>query len=54
MGSTSILFLKEGNNMALKVRRIVTGYDVSGKSVVKTDEQLTAVSRFGGIAGCEV
>src|SRR6266849_7435066 len=32
------------------VRRVVTGYNAKGEAVVKTDEQLAAVSR-GGIAG---
>jgi hypothetical protein len=27
--------------MAMKVRRIVTGHNVAGKAVVKTDEQIT-------------
>ncbi len=36
--------------MALKVRRVVIGYNADGEAVVKTDEQLTAVSR-GGVAG---
>ena len=42
--------------MAMNVRRIVTGHDASGKVVVKTDEQLTAVSRGVGanISGCEI
>jgi uncharacterized cupin superfamily protein len=41
--------------MALKVRRIVTGHDASGKAVVKTDEQIPAVPRIGaGISGCEI
>jgi hypothetical protein len=42
--------------MAMNVRRIVTGHDASGKAVVKTDEQLTAVSRGVGanISGCEI
>ncbi len=30
--------------MALKVRRVVIGYNADGKAVVKTDEQLGAVS----------
>jgi len=40
----------------MKVRRIVTGYNASGEAVVKTDEQITAVSRGGvaGIFGCEI
>ena len=42
--------------MALEVRRIVTGHDVNGKAVVKTDERLAAVPRLGRphIAGCEI
>ena len=42
--------------MAMNVRRIVTGHDASGKALVKTDEQLTAVSRGVGanISGCEI
>ncbi len=42
--------------MTLEVRRIVTGHDANGKAVVKTDEQLTAVSRFGrsDVVGCEI
>ncbi len=28
--------------MAMKVRRIVTGHNASGKAIVKTDEQVTA------------
>jgi hypothetical protein len=42
--------------MAMNVRRIVTSHDASGKAVVKTDEQLTAVSRGVGanISGCEI
>ena len=48
--------MKEGeNNMAKKVRRVVTGYDASGKSVVKTDELLPGVSRgIAGITGWEL
>ena len=34
--------------MAMNVRRIVTGHNASGKSVVKTDQRLTAVSRGVG------
>src|SRR5216684_4355101 len=37
--------LKRRNNMALKVRRIVTGHNASGLSAVKTDELLPEVSR---------
>ena len=42
--------------MAMNIRRIVTGHNASGKSVVKTDERLTAVSRGVGanISGCEI
>jgi len=42
--------------VALKVRRVVIGYNADGKAVVKTDEQLTAVSRGGvaGVSGCEI
>jgi hypothetical protein len=42
--------------MAMNVRRIVTSHDGSGKAVVKTDEQLAAVSRGLGadISGCEI
>src|ERR1700748_403404 len=42
--------------MAMNVRRIVTGHDASGTALVKTDEQLTAVSRGVGanISGCEI
>jgi len=42
--------------MALEVRRIVTGHDMSGKAVVKTDETLRAVPRLNRpyIAGCEI
>ncbi|HLQ51998.1 MAG TPA: cupin domain-containing protein [Terriglobales bacterium] len=47
--------MKKGeNNMAFKVRRVVTGYDASGKSAVKTDESLPGVQRFGGITGVEL
>jgi hypothetical protein len=39
----------------MKVRRIVTGHNTSGKAVVKTDEQLTAVPRVAaGMSGCEM
>jgi quercetin dioxygenase-like cupin family protein len=39
----------------MQIRRIVTGHDASGKAVVKTDEQITAVPRIaGGISGCEI
>jgi hypothetical protein len=31
------------------------GYDASGKAIVKTDEQVTAVPRIAaGISGCEI
>jgi uncharacterized cupin superfamily protein len=46
---------RKKNSMAMKVRRIVTGHNVSGKAIVKTDEQVTAVSRVAaGISGCEI
>jgi len=39
----------------MKVRRIVTGQNASGKAIVKTDEQVTAVARVAaGISGCEI
>jgi uncharacterized cupin superfamily protein len=41
--------------MAMNVRRIVTGHDAAGKAVIKTDEQIAAVSRIGaGISGAEI
>ena len=41
--------------MALKVRRIVTGYNAAGKAVVRTDEQIAAVPRIAaGISGAEI
>jgi hypothetical protein len=42
--------------MAMQVRRVVTGHDETGKSVIKTDEILTAASRGQGekIDGCEI
>ncbi len=40
--------------MAFKVRRIVTGHNADGKCVVKTDELVPGVPRFGGITGVEV
>src|SRR6201987_356521 len=41
--------------MAMKVRRIVNGHNASGKAIVKTDEQVTAVARVAaGISGCEI
>src|SRR5258707_4858478 len=47
--------LKRRNNMALKVRRIVTGHNASGLSAVKTDELLPGVSRgIAGITGWEL
>src|SRR6201994_1149232 len=46
---------EEKNNMAMKVRRIVTGHNAGGKAIVKTDEQVTAVARMAaGISGCEI
>ena len=39
----------------MQIRRIVTGHDASGKAIVKTDEQVTAVPRIAaGISGCEI
>jgi len=47
--------LKGETTMALKVRRVVTGHNASGKSVVKTDEWVPAASRgIAGIVGCEL
>src|SRR5258708_29252161 len=47
--------LKRKNNMAPKVRRIVTGHNASGLSAVKTDELLPGVSRgIAGITGWEL
>ena len=41
--------------MAMKVRRIVTGYNAAGKAVVRTDEQIAAVPRIGaGISGASL
>jgi hypothetical protein len=41
--------------MGVQIRRIVTGHDASGKAIVKTDEQVTAVPRIAaGISGCEI
>jgi quercetin dioxygenase-like cupin family protein len=42
--------------MALEVRRIVTGHDVNGKAVVRSDETLRAVPRLNRpqISGCEI
>ncbi len=40
--------------MTFKIRRIVTGHNASGQSVVKTDELVTGAARFGGITGCEI
>src|SRR6202453_4930611 len=46
---------EEKKSMAMKVRRIVTGHNASGKAIVKTDEQVTAVARVAaGISGCEI
>src|SRR5260370_8196170 len=44
---------KKGENN-MKVRRVVTGYNADGIAVVKSDELLTGVARFGGIAGVEL
>jgi uncharacterized cupin superfamily protein len=39
----------------MEIRPVVTGHDASGKAVVKTDEQITAVPRVAaGILGCEI
>jgi uncharacterized cupin superfamily protein len=40
----------------MQVRRVVTGHDETGKSVIKTDEILTVASRGQGksIDGCEI
>jgi uncharacterized cupin superfamily protein len=39
----------------MKVRRIVTGHNASGKAIIKTDERVTAVPRVdAGISGCEI
>src|SRR5260370_1123873 len=47
--------LERRNNMALEVRRIVTGHNASGLSAVKTDELLPGVSRgIAGITGWEL
>jgi uncharacterized cupin superfamily protein len=42
--------------MSMQVRRVVTGHDEIGKSVIKSDEILTAGSRGQGgkIDGCEI
>ncbi len=41
--------------MAMNVRRIVTGHNAAGKAVIKTDEQIAAVPRWGaGISGAEI
>src|ERR1700746_38669 len=46
---------EEKKSMTMKVRRIVTGHNASGKAIVKTDEQITAVPRVdAGISGCEI
>src|ERR1700747_2710748 len=36
---------EEKKSIPMKVRRIVTGHNASGKAIVKTDEQVTAVPR---------
>jgi len=41
-------------DMAMEVRRIVTGHDANGKAVIKTDERLPAVSRLGAAAHCRL
>ena len=49
--------IERRNTMTLTVRRVVTGYDANAKSVVKTDEQLTAVpreGRYSDILGSEI
>ena len=48
--------IERRNTMTLTVRRVVTGYDANGKSVVKADEQLTPVPRLGhsDILGCDI
>jgi uncharacterized cupin superfamily protein len=42
--------------MPMQVRRVVAGHDASGKSIISSDEVLTAVSRGAGanITGCEI
>ena len=51
----TIRWSKRGDVMAMKVRRIVTGYNAAGKAVIKTDEQIAAVPRIGaGISGAEI
>jgi hypothetical protein len=42
--------------MALEVRRVVTGNDAAGRSVVVSDERVSAVSRGKGVnvTGCEM
>ena len=41
--------------MAMNVRRIVTGHNAAGKAVIKTDEQIAAVARWGGgISAAEI
>jgi uncharacterized cupin superfamily protein len=43
------------NNMALEVRRVVTGHNASGLNVVMTDELVTAAPRgIAGVTGCEI
>ena len=40
----------------MEVRRVVTGHDASGKSIISTDEVLKPVSRGAGagVVGCEI
>jgi hypothetical protein len=39
----------------MKIKRIVTGHNASGKAIVRTDEWITAVPRIAaGISGCEI
>jgi hypothetical protein len=39
----------------MKIKRIVTGHNASGKAIVGTDEWITAVPRIAaGISGCEI
>src|ERR1700742_5203056 len=46
---------EEKKSMAMKLRRILSGHNASGKAIVKTDEQVTAVARVAaGISGCEI
>src|ERR1700743_2117673 len=45
---------EEKKSMAMKVRRIVSGHNASGKAIVKTDEKVTAVPGDApGASGCE-